>query len=273
MTNFLIEIKELIWKVLYKYDSDFLDSHTYDKDKKIQELHKELSEAVMKYADLSEKHFQAVADNKVLIKGLRKQIAVLKDPHEDIDKPTFLNDMLPYIPKTRISTKDGEKTIILQPLDIYTSSSSIKSLVSANRWNEMYANNKTECAHKIWEYVIKSVSYESDKEEDWRPSMITKKYAFGDCEDTTILFIDLCKEAGFRPDEIFNVCGYFTRDDAKFGHSWPIVNTGDGWYVYETTLTKVPAEPKKFLGSKYTADWGLSNWAFSGKLTQARKQI
>ena len=273
MTNFLIEIKELIWKVLYKYDTDFLDSHTYDKDKKIQELHKELSAAIMKYADLSEKHFQEVADFKVLIKGLKKQIAVLKDPHEDIDKPGFLNDMLPYTPKTRIITKDGEKIIILQPKDIYTSSNSIKAIVDTNRWHELYANNKTECAHKIWEYVIKSITYEYDKEEDWRPSLITQKYAFGDCEDSTILFIDLCKEAGFRPDEIFNTCGYFTNDNTKFGHSWPIVNTGDGWKVYETTLTKVPAEPKKFLGSNYTADWGASNWKFSGHFTQGRKQI
>ena len=42
---------------------------------------------------------------------------------------------------------------------------------------------------------------------------------------------DLAKEAGFKSDEVFNATGYVTTSSGQFGHSYPIVNTGDGWYI------------------------------------------
>jgi hypothetical protein len=118
------------------------------------------------------------------------------------------------------------------------------------------------------------MTYNYDDGEDWRFSAISAAYGKGDCEDGTILFLDLAREAGFKPTEIFNATGWVTnKNGEKFGHSFPILNCGDGWYIYETTLSSLPTSTMKFLGSKYDCSWGLANWLWDGKLKDEALQI
>jgi len=94
------------------------------------------------------------------------------------------------------------------------------------------------------------------------------------CEDSCITFVDLAREAGFKADEVFNACGYLTDSEGnQYGHSYPILNYGDGFFVYESTLVRVPAVPKRFIGSEYSADWGICSWLHKGHTRDGTNQI
>jgi hypothetical protein len=165
----------------------------------------------------------------------------------------------------QINTTNGVKEITLSPTHIYSSNALTKKVALNLGLRDLYISDKKACARAIWKYVIDNIDYELDEGEDWRFSAITDTYGEGDCEDTTILFIDLAHEAGFKANEVFNATGYFTqKDGTRFGHSFPILNCGDGWYVYETTIDSLPGAPMLFLGSNYTANWGLCNWKYGG---------
>ena len=189
---------------------------------------------------------------------------------EPIEKPDFLNDNLPYLPTLNI---EGD-IITLRPTDIYTTSTRILDIVNEKGWRKLYFDDKKACAYEIWKFVVEALSYVYDKKDDWRFSTVTLTKGKGDCEDGTILFLDLAREAGFNADEVFNACGWLTVSaDNKFGHSFPILNYGDGWYIYESTLTKVPNNPIKFEGSKYDCSWGLANWRYFGHVKGGKLQI
>ncbi len=87
------------------------------------------------------------------------------------------------------------------------------------------------------------------------------------CEDGTILFVTLSRIAGVPADKVFNALGnvYTKTGKVAFGHSWPIAQMSDGkWYIFESTLDFVPSKPMPFIGSLYSAEWGVHNWKYDG---------
>ena len=96
------------------------------------------------------------------------------------------------------------------------------------------------------------------------------------CEDTTVLFVTLCRIAGVPSDRVFNATGWF---DNKYGHSFPIVKMEDDkWYVMETTLKFIPNKPILFKGSRYSCKFrmgigGVNNWEHKGVIKNDQGQI
>jgi hypothetical protein len=89
------------------------------------------------------------------------------------------------------------------------------------------------------------------------------------CEDSSILMVDLCRAAGVPADSILLATGWFKDSSGnKFGHAFPICKNSDGkWYIYESTLDNsyLKYEPKLFKGSNYDCSWGLINDRWAGK--------
>ena len=197
--------------------------------------------------------------------ALIREIANLTYAPEDITlAPDWLEEGAAYIPRKRSDTKSmGIKTILLDPRDFYVPFPSLVDIVKKTVWSSLKHDEKLLA---IWGWVIMAINYEFDNDEDWRFAPESLQLKTGDCEDGTILFVSLCRIAGIPADSIFNACGWFTQPNGtKFGHSYPIAKMEDGkWYVFETTIDFVPSLPKRFLGSSYTADWGVANWKFTG---------
>lgn len=273
----MINIKEFIWNILFKNDDDFINSHVYDLGEYrtvIEKLETEVSDLTMKISGLQEAYDMDMYNKDKKIEELNLLVKRLKLPDSVYEKPSFLNNEIPFNPRTIVAANGGDVVLTLNPKYIYSTTTLIKEIVDMKNWKELYLSNKKECAHQIWDYVIHVLTYEYDKVEDWRTSTISLAYQKGDCEDGTILFLDLAHEAGFTPEEVFNAAGYFHESDTvQYGHSFPIVNYGSGWFVYESTLDSTPNNPKRLLGSKYTIDWGCANWAFAGKLKDNKLQI
>jgi len=197
---------------------------------------------------------------------LRNQI----DWDKEYTKPKWLDTSTTYYyPTSKIVTDKGEvNNVSIDQKNFYHTCDEIKGVVERNKWKALFLEDKEKCLLEIWKYVIQVARYELDKGEDWRESYITINRRKGDCEDTTILFVCLCREVGLRADEVFNACGWFKKGSVKFGHSYPIVKINDEWYVYETTLESIPKpfKPRLFKGSPYYADWGVCNDLIGGKI-------
>ena len=142
----------------------------------------------------------------------------------------------------------------------------MERLVKNKGWDKMGFDDKIK---SINEFVTREHRYAFDVSENWQFPVVTYFRRRGDCEDTTILFVTLARIAGVTADRIFNVVGYMKRyNGERVLHSYPIVKMKDGkWYIFETTLTS-PSKPKLFKGSRYTADYGVSNWMFKGGLKE-----
>jgi len=259
------KIKTLIWNFLFKkqYDEEMSVLNS-----KINGFNNNISKLNAFVNELIGSHEEVVGKLTSKITELNSYIKILEEDDEGTVKPDWLSTAKKsYQPKIRIVNETIEKVIsLLEPQDIYTKSAVIKRISNENNLKKLCAEDKEKCAKEIWRIVIQALKYENDKVEDWRFSPITYYYKKGDCEDGTILFVDLAREAGFKSDEVFNATGWVYQAEDKFGHSWPILNYGEGWYIYESTLDGVPAKPKKFKGSEYEADWGVANWTFSGHI-------
>ena len=266
-------VKEIFWNIFFSKDLAFVEQH-YIPSKEL-EIIRQLEAQVEMLEEIYENTEEDFIEEKLelidIIENLNEEIRVLKNSDDNTVRPELLEiSSSVFKPRTRISTKVGDKVITLNPTDIYSSSAAISRIVAQNGLKDLYLTDKKACAMEIWKVVVSSLRYEYDKEEDWRYSPISLAYGKGDCEDGTILFLDLAKEAGFKSDEIFNATGYVTTSSGNFGHSYPLVNCGDGWFIYESTLNSVPSSgPMKFEDSNYTADWGLANWRYEGKIIDA----
>jgi hypothetical protein len=201
------------------------------------------------------------------ILSLNTTIQTLKANLDDCRKegtvtiPDFLDTSeYPYMPQVHV---ERDRYVTLQdPKAIYTRSSILQSL--AENWVNLPLNEKL---MTIWRVVEANFSYEYDITEDWRFSPITWWLKKGDCEDWTILFVDLCKAARIPTDRYFNATGWFYNNGNKFGHSFPIIKAEDNiWKVAETTLGYVPSDFKILQDSNYDISWGICNHQFSGKI-------
>jgi len=211
-----------------------------------------------KETEWRELYFQVDKHNTVLI----NTIAELEDqnkPWDEGEKPDWLNDTIkPYEPIVEI---EGE-IIKLEPNDIYMESPSLRKVAAG--WRDLTLDEKL---WEIWKYVIVKVNYKHDIRENWIPGAITVARGWGDCDDSTILFITLARIAHVPSDRVFNATGWYDDGTTKYGHSFPIVKLSDDkWYVMESTLQTIPGSPKLFKGSNYDCSWGVSNSVYFGKL-------
>jgi len=269
-------LKQFLWDLMFK------GVDNYDLTKKVKEDEAKIYDLILQIKINSDEYKAKLIDfQKQIQDGINivNTISLNYDKAINPDKfvvvPEFLNtSQRAYYPITKITTTSGVKSILVSPEAIYSKNSAIKKLVEDMKLKELYNKDKKECAKAIWGLVLDNLDYQYDDGEDWRFSAISLSYRDGDCEDGTILFLDLAHEAGFMADEIFNATGWVTaKDGQKFGHSFPILNYGDGWYIYETTLTFLPKNPMKFLGSNYDCSWGLANWVWDGHLRDDKLQI
>lgn len=181
---------------------------------------------------------------------------------DQIPVPSWLDEAKKcYQARVRLDTHNGIRTIEFDPRNLYEVTPELKQITK-----QLIIDNRVSTVDSIWNYVIKYITYELDKGEDWRFPTITHKYRRGDCEDSTILFITMLRAAGFRADEVFNCTGWFDDGKNKYGHSFPIVRMGGTWYIFETTLNNRPDSWMPFTDSVYDAEWGLHNWKFAGKI-------
>lgn len=171
-----------------------------------------------------------------------------------------------------MATPDSSETLTVpEPRAIYAPSDADWAV--GNAWRSW---GKAARYMEAWRYVIDMRSYVADGRDNWQTPYWTRWRKKGDCEDSTVWFIALCRAAGVRPDRVFNAVG-----PTQFGyHSFPIIFLDDedvqdlqldaaGWYIFESTLPKRPPNPIPLKGSAYWVDDGLANWRFCGQLHEA----
>lgn len=189
----------------------------------------------------------------------------------------FLNIGQGYVPrKLRVEESGKIDTFIIEPeTDIYASCQWTRNIGSICK-----GLGKTDKLMQIWKGVCNRQTklYSSDYGDDWRFPAETINLHSGDCEDSTILFITACKDAGLSEIEVFNACG-----NTGFGyHSYPIVWLDEndlnwfgikekaGWYIFESTLNDCPSRPLALVGSVYHVDT-LQNWMNVGTIDESHK--
>ena len=178
----------------------------------------------------------------------------------EVDAPAWLDRATTcYQPR---AFYNGE-TVLFPPTWFYSIPDEVAKLVKNKGWGALPFEEKLLA---IWKYVAEEYRYVHDKEENWQPPLTTFVRTKGDCEDTTILFVTLCRAAGVPANRVFNACGTWVGIG---GHSFPVVKRDDGnWWVYETTINGLPSnkQPMRWLNSPYQGEFGLANWKFQGRL-------
>ena len=158
--------------------------------------------------------------------------------------PKWLNENKePYTPRVMVQTKSKTShDLIPEPRSVFDPTNiTFKNFIKYKEWNKLPHEEKLK---KIWHFVIGRVTYEYDIFEDWRPSYVTYYSKRGDCEDTSLLFVDLCIAAGVPSDKIFVALGWYYVGGEEIGHAYPICKHDDGkWYIYESTLSFKPSKP------------------------------
>jgi transglutaminase-like putative cysteine protease len=220
----------------------------------------DLFKTILGFQETYWKNLYILAGQKII--ELNNQLIELQNQNQGDDsvKPSWL-DMTVYPYKPYCVIEEGKYTLD-DPRDIYSDSTTLKAIVTG--WNKLPVNQRLMA---VWNYVIDALTYAYDISEDWQFPIITYYRKQGDCEDGTILFIELCKLAGIKADSVFNCCGWYHEGTNKYGHSYPIAKMEDDlWYIFETTIDNHPTSPKLFKGSNYDASWGVCNWKYYGKI-------
>lgn len=207
----------------------------------------------------------------VTVKKLGDEIKFLKEPNF-VPKPEWLDESgYVYKPSIKIVEKGSLYNINIAPEDIYAPSPSLEKVITDHNWRTII--NIDELLWQIWSYVTDRVEYKYDHDEGWEYPTTTYYRMKGDCEDSTILFVTLCRMCGIKADGIFNVTGWWKISDGSLvGHSFPIARRSDKkWYLFETTLPSINADakPMLFKGSNYSAEWGCANWSYKGGIKDA----
>ena len=227
----------------------------YDYIKKIEMKEKKANLYFTAILELSKRYDQLIEK----LKSLEIQINILTGHSE---RPEWLSHGDVYRPvmhTTYIKNKMiVSKTLTIDdPRDMYSLRQSIVDLVNGLELDGLSRDEKLD---KIWDWVIRNISYIRDAGDEWRFPVETYYLRFGDCEDKSMLFVTMCRAAGFTSDEVFNAAGYL----GDVCHAFPIVNRDGKWYVYETTLSDKPSSPKRLKGSNYKITLGVSNWEYYG---------
>lgn len=214
-------------------------------------------------------------DKDGAIGSLKTELAIAGEVQYAI--PNFL-DMAkkPFIPVLQYIHQDGKPDSVMCPdfREVYVFFEFQKAF--ARQWRQL---SKVEKLKKIWAFVIQTMTYEGDWGDDWSPSIYPYLRKRGDCNQGTELFLATARACGIRADECYNAIG-----PSPFGyHSYPIVFLGSddaqvwfndktrtGWYIFETTIDSVPAEPALLTATDYHIDeGGIQNWQMGGQIKPA----
>jgi len=84
----------------------------------------------------------------------------------------------------------------------------------------------------------------------WQRSSETALVKYGDCEDSSILFVACCLALGVDSKRVYEVFGEVRdaqTDRFIGGHGWAVIcdHLGEGWRLYESTLDHEPQEYPK----------------------------
>ncbi|OPX75606.1 MAG: Transglutaminase-like superfamily protein [Methanosaeta sp. PtaB.Bin018] len=103
-------------------------------------------------------------------------------------------------------------------------------------------------AWRIWDYVVRSVEYVTDKrasglEDFWLFPEETLMLHKGDCEDTSFLLATLMLASGISEHCVRVVLGKISSPEGAFGHAWVVYQNETGtWCLLESTLDAVPSQ-------------------------------
>jgi len=218
----LAEVRKLMSKIA------LLTEEQQEFETQVVELQQEIEERVGKINELQE-----------ILDRLEEPVAQM---------PVWLDGrQSAYVPYIQIPKVD-EGYRVSNPTNIYTESNALYHLIDGQEIRGFKTYDKL---MEIWDFVVYAAGYKSDVGDNWQPHIITLVREGGDCEDTTIVFLDACRMVGIPADKIFNAVG-----PTSFGyHSYPIVylteedilgtlveSNGEGWYIFETTLRNLPSK-------------------------------
>jgi transglutaminase-like putative cysteine protease len=225
--------------------------------------------------DISEMGLSSLAREQ----ELQAIIQELKDEDYETPKPDWIEGKMLYRPKRRFisKTKDLHRQF-KKPQHAFDKSRILYDLLEKN---DLLNVKKTVAnMEKIQKLITGSITYEHDKEDNWRPISDVLIFGFGDCDDSGgIAITSAMGMAGWKADETFCWCGYYYpkgKDiDAsnRFGHAWNITKCNGKWYVLEgTDSTAKPVEWEK-VKNKYEGSWGGCNWKFEGMIKDGKKSL
>jgi transglutaminase-like putative cysteine protease len=246
---------------------------------KINELNLKIqaqNQIIQNYADENKNLEDELSEDKVMleatlktVKSMGDEIKFLKEPNY-VPCPEWLDTTVDvYKPTITVVERGNTYNVNISPQDIYAISPTLQKIADEKGWISLTQNQKF---YEIWRFVLDRCDYRYDANDSWEYPTTTYYRTFGDCEDTTILFVTMCKLAGVKADSVFNATGWWKMSDGtNIGHSFPIAMNEDGkWYVYET-LNSLPTGAKLFKGSNYTGEFGISNWLYAGKIKGANQ--
>lgn len=212
-----MSIKTFLWDLLFKGDEQFdLNKKVKDSEAKIYDLALQIKINSDEYKTKLVEFQKQIQDGINIVNDISLAYDKATNPEKYTKVPDFLNtSQRAYFPITKITTTIGVKSILLSPEAIYSRNFAIKKIVDDRKLRDLYKKDKKECAKTIWGIVLDTLDYQYDDGEDWRFSAISLSHRDGDCEDGTILFLDLAREAGFNPTEVFNATGWVTGRDRK----------------------------------------------------------
>lgn len=193
--------------------------------------------------------------------------------------PVFLDEEGEvYLPRIQTIAPDGKigSITIENPRDMFAVFDLQRRIVTNKKWRNLTRYQKIMA---VWTFICdpNTKQYLADMGDNWQLALITLIRKLGDCEDTSILLVTICRLLGILGSEVFLAVGPTT-----FGyHAYPIAwlypddvkefnATGSaGWYIFESTLSGIPTKPKALLGSNYWIDGGLMNWEHVGSIRSA----
>jgi len=224
-----------------------------------------------------------------LIKQLENTIKELKTPEIIYELPDFIKESKEiYYPTFQVvEWKNSKPSYVGYRMwnnkDIFTVTPDVQAIADKFKWADM---PQGEALMQIWTYTSMPQirQYKFDYGDNWQFATQTLNRKFGDCDDSSVLFVTLAHASGIPPTKIFLAIGYWGTGY----HAFPIVNLTKedinqikgfdnvgildklkGWYIFESTVNGKPVRPKRIIGSRYVIDTGgIHNWCFSGHVKE-----
>lgn len=224
------------------------------------------------YSELDTKRISELNEKEDVILNLNKKVAKLELDKEfllnppKIPKPFFLTGKMNYKPQRRYVSKTKDKHFFFKkPQYVFDKSTMLYDLMKENKLLKI---EKTyENMSKVHSFIIKLITYEHDKIDNWRSTTDILLSKLDDCDGSGSLITSALGMAGWDETEVFTVAGHY-----KTGcHAWSVCKTKGIWYVLEGTNKY--ARPKIWKKTQnYKADLGLVNWKFEGMIKKSINQ-
>lgn len=220
------------------------------------------------YSELNTKQINKLNEKDDEIYQLTKKVANLQRDKEfllnppKVSKPYWLIGEMAYKPTRRYVSKNLDAHFgFKKPQYVFDKSTMLYDLMKEN---DLLKVEKTyDNMLKVHNLIIKHVTYEHDKLDNWRPTTDILLSKLDDCDGSGCLITSALGMAGWDETEVFTVAGHYK----KFCHAWAVCKTNGVWYVLEGTNRY--AKPRVWdKAQEYKADLGLVNWKFQGMISK-----